>query len=363
LIKSFRYSKIEPMTMLRYRPLGRTGVSVSSFCLGAMMFGSAGNSDRDECRRILDAALDAGINFVDTADMYSNGESEEIVGELLRGRREELILATKFHFQMGEGRNRSGNSRRWIIRAVDDSLRRLQTDWIDLYQVHRPDPSTDIEETLSALNDLVSAGKIRSFGCSTFPAEQIVEAHWAAARLRLASFRTEQSPYSLLARGIESSLLPVCERYGMGVLTWSPLAGGFLSGNYRADRPVDLSSGRAALQPERFDPAVPENAVKLALADRLATLARDVGTTLPSLALAFPLTHPAVTSVIIGPRTLDQLHATLAAAELTLDDAALDRIDQIVPPGVDHYRVAWRPAHLDEPDLRRRSETHRAATR
>jgi aryl-alcohol dehydrogenase-like predicted oxidoreductase len=351
------------MTVMRYRPLGRTGVSVSVYCLGAMMFGSAGNNDRDECRRILDTALDAGINFVDTADMYSGGESEEIVGELLRGRRDELILATKFHFQMGEGQNRSGNSRRWIIRAVEDSLRRLQTEWIDLYQVHRPDPSTGIEETLSALNDLVSAGKIRSFGCSTFPAEQIVEAHSAAARLGLASFRTEQSPYSLLARGIETSLLPVCARYGMGVLTWSPLAGGFLSGKFGADRPVDLSSGRAALQPERFDPNLSENAVKLALTDRLANLAQDLGTTLPALALAFPLAHPAVTAVIIGPRTLDQLHATLAAAELALDDAALDRIDEIVLPGIDHYRVAWRPAHLDEPDLRRRSPTDRAAAR
>jgi aryl-alcohol dehydrogenase-like predicted oxidoreductase len=328
-----------------------------------MMFGSAGNSDRDECRRILDTALDAGINFVDTADMYSNGESEEIVGELLRGRRDELILATKFHFQMGEGHNRSGNSRRWIIRALDDSLRRLQTDWIDLYQVHRPDPRTDIEETLSALNDLVSAGKIRLFGCSTFPAEQIVEAHWAAARRGLASFRTEQSPYSLLARGIETSLLPVCQRYGMGVLTWSPLAGGFLSGRFGTDLPVDLSSGRAALQPERFDPTVPENTVKLALTDQLSNLAEEVGTTLPALALAFPLTHPAVTSVIIGPRTLDQLHATLAAAELTLDDATLDRIDAIVAPGLDHYQVAWRPEHLDQPDRRRRPGTDRAATR
>jgi aryl-alcohol dehydrogenase-like predicted oxidoreductase len=293
--------------------------------------------------------------------MYSNGESEEIVGELPRGRRDEVILATKFHFQMGKGQNRSGNSRRWIIRALDDSLRRLQTDWIDLYQVHRPDLSTYIEETLSTLNDLTAAGKIRAFGCSTFPPEQIIEAHWAAARRGLGSFRTEQSPYSLLARGIETSVLPVCQRYGMGVLTWSPLAGGFLSGKYRSGQAVDLSAGRAALQPERFDPAIPANAAKLALADQLAALAQELDTTLPALALAFPLTHPAVTSVIIGPRTLDQLQAALAGAQFTLDNAALDRIDQIVAPGADQYRAAWRPAHLDEPHTRRRPETARAA--
>jgi len=346
---------------MRYRPLGRTGINVSPYCLGAMMFGSAGNSDRAECRRILETALDAGINLIDTADMYSNGESEEIVGELLRGMREEVVLATKFHFPMGDGPNRSGNSRRWIIRALDDSLRRLQTDWIDLYQVHRPDPSTDIEETLSALNDLTSAGKIRAFGCSTFPPEQIIEAHWAAARRGLTSFHTEQSPYSLLARGIETSVLPVCQRYGMGVLTWSPLAGGFLSGKYRSGTAVDLASGRAALQPERFDPAIPENAAKFALTDQLAALAQDLGTTLPSLALAFPLTHPAVTAVIIGPRTLDQLRQILAGAGRALDDAALDRIDQIVAPGVDHYRTTWRPAHLDQSPARRRPQTERAA--
>jgi aryl-alcohol dehydrogenase-like predicted oxidoreductase len=347
---------------MRYRPLGRTGIDVSAYCLGAMMFGFAGNRDRADCRRVLDTALDAGINFIDTADMYSDGESEEIVGELLQGRRDEVVLATKFHFQMGEGRNRSGNSRRWVTRAIDDSLRRLRTDWIDLYQVHRPDPGTDIEETLSVLSDLMSAGKIRAFGCSTFPPEHVIEAHAAAARRRLPSFRTEQSPYSLLARGIETSVLPVCQRSGMGVLTWSPLAGGFLSGKYRGGDPADLSSGRAALQPDRFDPAVPENAVKFALADRLAAVAGELGTTLPALAVAFPLIHPAVTSVIIGPRTPAQLRQILAGAELTLEDAVLDRIDQIVPPGTDYYKVAWRPPHLDEPHARRRPGPDRAAT-
>jgi aryl-alcohol dehydrogenase-like predicted oxidoreductase len=349
------------MTGFRYRSLGGTGMQVSAYCLGAMMFGFEGNGDRAECRQIMDLALDAGINFVDTADMYSNGESEVIVGELLRDRRDDVILATKGHFPMGEGPNRSGNSRRWIIRALDDSLRRLGTEWIDLYQVHRPDPNTDITETLSVLSDMVSAGKIRAFGCSTFPADQIVEAHAAATRRGLPSFRAEQSPYSLLARGVETVVLPVCERYGMGVLTWSPLAGGFLSGKYKSGNPIDLSSGRAALQPERFDPDIPETATKLALTDELAALAQEFGTSLPSLAVAFPLAHPAVTSVIVGPRTVAQLQGILAGAELTLDDDVLDRIDQIVRPGIDHYQVAWRPGHLDNPNARRRSIKSRPA--
>jgi aryl-alcohol dehydrogenase-like predicted oxidoreductase len=347
---------------MRYRRLGRTGIEVSAYCLGTMMFGFAGNSDRHECGQILDAALEAGINFIDTADMYSAGESEAILGELLGARRDELILASKFHFPLEEGPNRSGNSRRWITRAIENSLRRLKTDWIDLYQVHRPDPATDIEETLSALSDLVSAGKIRAFGCSTFPAEQIVEAHWAAARRGLPSFRTEQAPYSLLARGIETSVLPVCERYGMGVMTWSPLAGGMLSGRYRPDRPIEMGAGRPALQPQWFDQKFAENRTKLTLAEQFAALAEEIGTTLPSLATAFPLTHPAVTSVIIGPRTLDQLQSTLDGAALDLDDATLDRIDEIVPPGTDHHTLAWRPPHLDAPSDRRRPPSTRAAT-
>ncbi|MGH3740294.1 MAG: aldo/keto reductase, partial [Micromonosporaceae bacterium] len=232
---------------MRYRTLGGTGIEVSAHCLGAMMFGSVGNPDHEDCVRIIHTALDQGINFVDTADMYSTGESEEIVGKALKGRRDDVVLATKFHFQMGEGRNRSGNSRRWIIKAVDESLNRLDTDWIDLYQVHRPDPSTDVEETLSALSDLVRQGKIRTFGCSTFPAEQIVESHHVADRRGLMRFRTEQPPYSILARGVEAAVLPVCQRYGMGVLTWSPLAFGFLTGKYRRGRSVGLSSGRPVL--------------------------------------------------------------------------------------------------------------------
>ncbi|MEV0402458.1 aldo/keto reductase [Actinoallomurus sp. NPDC050550] len=348
---------------MRYRVLGGTGIEVSVHCLGAMMFGAVGNPDHDECARIIHAALDQGINFVDTADMYSAGESEEIVGKALKGRRDDVVLATKVHFPMGEGRNRGGNSRRWIIKEVEESLRRLQTDWIDLYQIHRPDHTTDIEETLSALSDLVHQGKIRAFGCSTFPAEEIVEAHHVAERRGLLRFRSEQPPYSLLARGIEASVLPTCRRLGMGVLTWSPLASGFLTGRYRKGRPVDLSTGRASLTPGRFDPALPENARKYEAVEALVELAADLGCSLPALATAFPVAHPAVTSVIIGPRTMEQLEETLKGASLTLDDATLDRIDEITPPGTDLYRSdgAWQPHALTDISVRRRSLTDRAA--
>ncbi|EDX24674.1 aldo/keto reductase [Streptomyces sp. Mg1] len=336
---------------------------MSAHCLGTMMFGAVGNPDHAECARILHAALDRGINFVDTADMYSAGESEEIVGKALKGRRDEVVLATKVHFRMGEGRNRSGNSRRWIVRAVEDSLRRLDTEWIDLYQVHRPDHSTDIEETLSVLGDLVRAGKIRAFGCSTFPAEDIVEAHHVAERRALARFRTEQPPYSILARGIEADVLPVARRYGMGVLTWSPLASGFLSGKYRLGGPVDLTQGRAALTPARFDPAIPGNVAKLEAVERLVELADSIGRTLPELAVAFPVAHPGVTSVIIGPRTMEQLEALVKGADLVLDDAVLDRIDEIVPPGTNLYRPdgVWQPPALTDLAQRRRPLGDRSA--
>jgi aryl-alcohol dehydrogenase-like predicted oxidoreductase len=338
-------------------------MQVSVQCLGTMMFGAVGNPDHDDCTRIIHTALDQGINFVDTADMYGAGESEEIVGSALRGRRDDVVLATKVHFPMGDGPNHGGNSRRWIVRAVEDSLRRLRTDWIDLYQVHRPDPTTDVEETLSALTDLRRAGKIRAFGCSSFPAEEIVEAHHVADRLALGRFRTEQPPYSLMARGIEKDVLPVAARYGMGVLTWSPLASGFLTGRHRKDRPIDLTAGRAALTPARFDPALPENARKLDVVEQLVALATDLGCTLPDLAQAFPVAHPAVTSVIIGPRTMPQLEASLKGAGLTLDDATLDRIDEIVPPGTDLYRTdgAWRPRSLTDVSARRRPTPDRAA--
>jgi aryl-alcohol dehydrogenase-like predicted oxidoreductase len=346
---------------VRYRILGGTGIEVSVYCLGAMMFGAVGNPDHDDCVSIIHAALDQGINFVDTADMYGAGESEEIVGKALKGRRDEIVLATKVHFAMGEGRNRSGNSRRWILTEVEASLKRLQTDWIDLYQIHRPDHSTDIEETLGVLTDLVHQGKIRAFGCSTFPFEDIVAAHHVAERRGLQRFRTEQPPYSLLARGIEASVLPICQRYGMGVLTWGPLASGFLTGRYRQGQPVDLSAGRAALTPARFDPAIPENVAKLDAVEKLAELAADIGCSLPELAVAFTVAHPAVTSVIIGPRTMPQLESLLKGTSLGLDDAALDRIDEIVPPGTNLYQPNWRPPVLSDAAARRRPPADRAA--
>lgn len=349
---------------MRYRTLGGTGIEVSVHCLGAMMFGRVGNADHDDCVRIIHCALDEGINFVDTADMYSAGESEEIVGKALRGRRDDVVLATKVHFQMGEGRNRSGNSRRWILRAVEESLKRLNTDWIDLYQIHRPDHTTDIEETLAALSDLVHQGKIRAFGGSTFPADEIVEAHHVAERRGLGRVRTEQPPYSILARAVETAVLPVCQRYGMGVMVWSPLASGFLSGRYRKDQPVDLSTGRPALNPNRFDPSIAENVVKLDVVEQLVELATDIGCSLPQLAVAFTVAHPAVTSVIIGPRTMKQLEDLLKGASLALDDAALDRIDEIVPPGTNLYNPdgAWRPPVLVDSALRRRPPADRAAS-
>src|SRR5689334_16598672 len=218
---------------MEFRPLGRTGVQVSPLCLGTMLFGAWGNPDHDDSIRIIHRALDAGINFVDTADVYAAGESEEIVGRALEGRRDDIVLATKFHGSMGDDPNRKGSSRRWIVREVEDSLRRLRTDWIDLYQVHRPEPDTDVDETLGALTDLVRAGKIRYFGSSTFPAHAIVEAQWVAERRGRERFVTKQPPYSILVRGIEGDVLPVCQQYGIGVLTWSPLAGGWLSGKYR----------------------------------------------------------------------------------------------------------------------------------
>jgi aryl-alcohol dehydrogenase-like predicted oxidoreductase len=347
---------------MRYRVLGRTGMRVSAYCLGTMMFGADGNPDHGECVRITHAALDSGINFVDTADIYSDGESEVIVGQALAGRRDEVIVATKAHFPMGAGVNRSGNSRRWLHRAVDESLRRLRTDWIDLYQLHRPDPDTDLAETLGALTDLVRAGKIRAFGCSTFPAEQIVAAQELAAGRGLLPVHSEQPPYSLLARGIEAAVLPVCQRYGMGVLVWSPLASGFLSGRVHRDRPVTETMYRPRVQPGRFDLSRPENRIKLDAAERFSEVAADVGCSLPELAVAFTLAHPGVTSTIIGPRTEGQLRATLAGSGLTLADATLDRIDAIVAPGTSLTADGlWREPALDRPSLRRRPLPERAA--
>lgn len=321
---------------MKYRSLGRTGVKVSPLCLGTMMFGAMGNRDHDDAIAIIHAALDAGINFVDTADVYSSGESEEILGKAIAGRRDDLVIATKFHGAMGPDPNRAGNSRRWIMRACEDSLRRLGTDHIDLYQVHRPEPHTDIDETLGALTDLVRQGKVRYIGSSTFPASDIVEAQWVAERRQRERFVCEQPPYSLLARGVEAEVLPVCERYGMGVIAWSPLAGGWLSGRWRRDAdPDSLTSRRARRMPARWDLSLPENQVKLDAADALARLADEAGMSLIHLALAFVTTHPAVSAAIIGPRTAEHLEGQIGAAEVRLDDDLLDRIDEIVRPGVD----------------------------
>jgi aryl-alcohol dehydrogenase (NADP+) len=302
------------------------------------------------------AALDGGINFLDTADMYSDGENERIIGKALKGRRDEVVLATKGHFPMGPDANQGGNSRRWLTRALDDSLRRLDTDYVDLYQIHRPDPTTDIEETLSALTDFVRAGKVRVVGSSVFPAEQIVEAQWVAEKRGLVRFRTEQPPYSIFNRAIESAVLPTTQKYGMGVLTWSPLASGWLSGRYDKASDVDLTEGRKALQVHKFDPSLPENAVKLQAVAELKKLAAELGRPLTHVALAFVRAHPGVTSAIIGPRTPEQLADLLAGADFTLDPDALDRIDAIVPPGTDlnRFDADWASPALIDPSLRRR---------
>ena len=343
--------------MTTYRPLGRTGVKVSPLTLGTMMFGGYGNPDHDDSIRIIHRALDAGINIVDTADVYSHGESEEIVGKALKGRRDHVVLATKVHGRLGEDVNQFGNSRRWIIREVEDSLRRLQTDWIDLYQVHRPEPDTDIDETLGALTDLVHQGKIRYFGTSTFQPSQLVEAQYVARERGRERPVTEQPPYSLLVRHVEEEVLPVAQQFGLGVLPWSPLAGGWLSGRYTRDSASLPSSTRAERQPARHDPTLPQNARKLEAVLALADLAQEHGLTLVHLALAFVLEHPAVTSAIIGPRRLDHLEAALGADKVTLTPEILDRIDEIVPPGttLNDADRGWVPPAVADPSRRRRT--------
>jgi len=345
---------------MEYRTLGGTGVRVSTHCLGAMMFGSWGNRDVDDCVRIVHAALDAGVNFIDTADVYSLGESEEIVGKALKGRRDDVVLATKVHGGMGPGVNEKGNSRRWIAREIDHSLRRLGTDHIDLYQIHRPEPDTAIEETLGALTDLQRQGKIRYFGSSTFPAWQIVEAQWTAERRGLSRFRTEQPPYSIFVRQIELDVLPVAEEYGMGVLVWSPLCRGWLTGRYRRgsfDRSPESRAGRAAGREvaAQFDESRPAIQRKLDLVEDLLKMAADAGMPLHHLAVAFTLAHPAVTSAIIGPRTMEQLEDLVSAADIRLDGSTLDAIDELVPPGtvVDDNDRGFDPWWL-EPHARRR---------
>lgn len=343
---------------MQYRNLGRTGLKVSPYCLGTMMFGAIANADHDECVGMIHKALDFGINFIDTADAYSQGESEEIVGKALKGRRDEVVLATKASLPMGDAPNHRGGSRRWLTRAIEDSLRRLQTDYIDLFQLQRLDPETDIEETLSALTDLMREGKVRAIGASTAPASDIVEAQWVAERRGLARFRTEQPPYSILNRSIEREVLPTCQRYGMGVMAWSPLAKGMLTGKYRKGEALPDS-----LRVKYFPKAMTD-AGSLDAVEQLIPLAENAGLSLVHMSLAFAITHPAVTSAIIGPRTPTQLNDLLAGAEVHLSDEILDRIDEIVPPGVDVApleRAAYIPPAIAQTTLRRRTLSERRA--
>ncbi len=338
--------------------LGRTGVKVSPLCLGAMMFGGWGNPDHDDSIRIIHRALDAGINFIDTADTYSNGESEVIVGKALSTvDRSNVVLATKVHFPTSDtpDANAQGNSRRWIMAECDNSLRRLGVDYIDLYQIHRPDESTDIDETLGALSDLVHQGKIRYFGSSTFPAGHLVEAQWISEKRNLGRFVTEQPPYSMLVRGIERDILPLTQKYAMGVIPWSPLAGGWLSGAFGEGKAN--TSRRSARLPGRYDMSLPANQVKLEIVNQLTKLAEDANLTLIELAIAFVLEHPAVTSAIIGPRTMEHLESQLTAPDVRLDASLLDAIDAIVPPGTNVNREdgGWVPPALTDPRLRRRT--------
>ena len=339
---------------MQYRSLGRTGIKVSAYALGALALGtSIGNPDHDDSVRIIHKALDAGINFVDTADAY--GESEVLVGNALKGRRDNVVLATKVSRPIGDDPNHQGASRRWIMTAVENSLRRLQTDYIDLYQIHRPDPATDIEETLSALSDLIREGKVRAIGASQTPASDIIEAQWVAERRGLQRFRTEQPPYSILNRGIEREVLPVAGRYGMGILVWGPLAQGLLTGRIRKGQQTDLR--RAAVLKHLSDET------RLDAVEQLIPLAEQAGLPMTHLAMAFAIAHPGVTSAIIGPHTMEQLDDLLAGASVTLSDEILDRIDEIVPPGTDVGLLdqAYLPPALLNLSLRRRPVGERTA--
>lgn len=339
---------------MKFRTLGRTGVQVSTLALGAMNFGAIGRTTQDDATAIVDAALEAGINVIDTADMYSQGESEVMVGKAIAGRRDDVVLATKVFNPMGDERNHRGSSRRWIFAELENSLRRLAVDHVDLYQIHRWDPNTSDEETLSALTDLQRAGKIRYFGSSTYPAHRIVEGQWAAREHHLSRYVTEQPPYSILQRGIESHVLPVTEQYGLGVLVWSPLASGWLSGAIREGR--EITTSRSGLMPQRFDTALASNRAKMDAVEKLVAVADGAGLTLIQLALGFVTAHPGVTSAIIGPRTVDHLHSQLAAADTVLSGDVLDAIDEIVAPGVDlapDEKFDTPPSLLDS-TLRRR---------
>lgn len=337
------------------RTLGRTGIKVTPLCLGSLMLAGP-DTDEKESIRIVHRALDSGINFIDSADIYALGECEKVVGKALRGKRDDVVLGTKFHGQMHDDPNSQGGSRRWIPRAVDESLRRLGTDWIDIYQVHRPSPDTDIDETLGALTDLVRAGKVRAIGCSAFAAHEIVESQWVSERRGRERFRTEQPGYSMLVRDAEAAVFPVCERHGMSAIVWGPLAGGWLSGRYRVGTEAAPSETRASLVPEQFDFSLPVNQRKLEAVEALHGVAEEAGLTLIELALAFVLRHPAVAAAIIGPRTMEQLESQLGAPEVVLDHEVLDRIDAIVAPGtsVNQADVGYTPQILTEPWRRRR---------
>ena len=334
---------------MQYRTLGRTGIKVSPYALGTLMFATTMGNDPADSARIIHKALDAGINVVDTADAY--GDSEEVVGKALEGRRDDVVLATKFGRPIGQDPNRQGASRRWIVAAVEGSLRRLRTDHIDLYQLHRPDPDTDIEETLAALTDLIRSGKVRAIGASQTPAADIVEAQWVAERRGLARFHTEQPTYSILNRGIEREILPTVQRHGMGSLVWGPLAQGLLTGR----NPGDLR--RAGLTRHLTD------ARRVDVVEQLQPLAADAGLPMTHLAMAFTIAHPGVTCALLGARTEAHLDDLLAGLDVTLSDDVLDRIDAIVPPGSDVGALdqAYQPPALGEPSRRRRPTAARAA--
>jgi aryl-alcohol dehydrogenase-like predicted oxidoreductase len=338
---------------MQYRTLGRTGIQVSPYALGTLMFATSMGNAPEESTRIIHKALDAGINFVDTADAY--GDSEEVLGKALEGRRDDVVLATKFGRPAGEDPNRQGASRRWIVTAVENSLRRLRTDHIDLYQLHVPDPRTDIEETLSALTDLIHSGKVRAIGASHTPASGIVEAQWVAERRGLARFHTEQPAYSILNRGIEREILPVAQHFGLGTLVWGPLGQGLLTGRVRKNQGNDLR--RAGFFQHLHDER------RLEVVEKLVPLAAEAGMPMTHLAMAFTIAHPGVTSALIGVRTMDHLDGLLAGLDVTLADDILDRIDEIVPPGTDVGTLdqAYKPPALANPGLRRRLLAARAA--
>ncbi len=344
---------------MKYRMLGSTGVEVSGFCLGAMMFGAWGNPDHDDCVELIGRAADAGINFIDTADVYGQGESEEIVGKAIAGRRDEFVIATKCHQQMGEDRNSRGGSRRWVTRAVDDSLRRLGTDRIDLFQIHRMPWGTDIDETLGALSDMVRRGKVINIGSSTFPADQIVEAQWVAERRGRERFVCEQPQYSLFARSAEVAVLPTCERYTMGVIPWSPLSGGWLTGKYRRGEAAPSGSRFSGGSGPGFGRSVTDDRnaeVRFDLVERLETIAGEAALSMTQLALGFVDAHPAITATIIGPKTVEQLDELLLAADVVLDNDVLDAIDGVVKPGHDVPGVIHQDGNpaLSNTRLRRR---------